>query len=59
MRALLVGLAFALATAPLYAGPHHVARSMRDQIETLEAQWKKAFLANDTDTMDQDRKAHV
>jgi ketosteroid isomerase-like protein len=25
---------------------------MRDQIETLEAQWKKAFLANDTDTMD-------
>jgi ketosteroid isomerase-like protein len=52
MRALLVGLAFALSTAPLYAGPHRGARTSRDQIEALEAQWKKAILANDTDAMD-------
>lgn len=51
-RVLLIGLAFALATAPLYAGPRRGARSMRDQIESLEGQWKKAILANDTETMD-------
>lgn len=52
MRALLLGVAFALAVAPLYAGPRHASRSMRDQIELLETQWKKAILANDTEAMD-------
>ena len=52
MRALLLGLTVALVTMPLYAGPHRGARTMRDQIEALETQWKKAVLANDTDTMD-------
>jgi len=51
-RALVLGLAFGLAAVPLYAGPHRGARTMRDQIEALETQWKKAILANDTDTMD-------
>jgi ketosteroid isomerase-like protein len=36
----------------MHAGPHRGARTMRDQIETLETQWKKAILANDTETMD-------
>jgi ketosteroid isomerase-like protein len=52
MRALLVCVAFALAVAPLHAGPHRGTRSMRDQIESLEVQWKKAVLANDTEAMD-------
>jgi ketosteroid isomerase-like protein len=52
MRVLLVSVAFALAAAPLYAGPHRGARTMRDQIEALEAQWKRAILANDTEAMD-------
>ena len=51
-RALVLGLAFGLAAVPLYAGPHRGARTMRDQIEALETQWKKAILANDTETMD-------
>jgi len=51
-RALLLGLAFLLAVTPLYAGPHRGSRTMRDQIEALETQWKKAVLANDTETMD-------
>jgi hypothetical protein len=52
MRVLVLGATFALATAPLYAGPHRASRSMRDQIESLETQWKKAILANDTESMD-------
>lgn len=52
MRALLLGLAFGLISLPLYAGPHRGARTMRDQIETLETQWKQAVLANDCETMD-------
>jgi len=51
-RAFLLGLAFVLAVTPLYAGPHRGSRTMREQIETLEKQWKKAVLANDTETMD-------
>lgn len=51
MRVLLLGLAFALA-APLHAAPHRASRSMRDQIQALELQWKKAVLGNDVDTMD-------
>lgn len=53
MRALLLGLSVALIAAPLYAGPHRGSRTMRDQIEALETQWKKAILANDTDAMGQ------
>lgn len=52
MRALLVGLTLALISLPMYAGPHRGSRTMRDQIEALETQWKRAVLANDTDTMD-------
>jgi ketosteroid isomerase-like protein len=52
IRALLLGVAFTLAVMPLYAGPRHTSRSMRDQIELLETQWKKAILANDTEAMD-------
>jgi ketosteroid isomerase-like protein len=52
MRALLVGLTVALIGLPMYAGPHRGSRTMRDQIEALETQWKKAVLANDTETMD-------
>src|ERR1700761_4543043 len=52
MRALLLGLAFGLAVTPLHAGPHRGARTMRDQIEALETQWKKAALANDIEAMD-------
>jgi ketosteroid isomerase-like protein len=36
----------------MYAGPHRGSRTLRDQIEALETQWKKAVLANDTETMD-------
>ena len=52
MRALLVGLAVALVSLPIYAGPHRGARTMREQIEGMEAQWKKAVLSNDLDAMD-------
>jgi ketosteroid isomerase-like protein len=52
MRALLLGLAVALVSLPSYAGPHRGSRTMREQIETLETQWKKAVLANDLDAMD-------
>jgi ketosteroid isomerase-like protein len=52
MRALLLGLTAVLIALPIHAGPHRGARTMRDQIETLETQWKKAVLANDTETMD-------
>ena len=52
MRALLLGLALALVSLPSYAGPHRGARTMRDQIEALESQWKKAVLSNDLDAMD-------
>lgn len=52
MRVLLLGLAVALVSTPLYAGPHRGARSMRDQIEALESQWKQAILANDLEAMD-------
>ena len=52
MRALLLGLAPVLLAAPLHAGPHRGARSMRGAIIALEAQWKKAALANDIDAMD-------
>jgi len=52
MRAVLLGLAFGLAVTPLHAGPHRGARTMRDQIEALETQWKKSVLANDIDAMD-------
>jgi ketosteroid isomerase-like protein len=52
MRALLLSLTIALIAAPFYAGPHRGSRTMRDQIEALESQWKRAILANDTDTMD-------
>jgi ketosteroid isomerase-like protein len=52
MRALLLGLALALVSMPVYAGPHRGARTMRDQIEALESQWKNAVLANDLDAMD-------
>jgi ketosteroid isomerase-like protein len=52
MRALLLGLAVALVSLPIYAGPHRGSRTMREQIETLETQWKKAVLANDLDAMD-------
>jgi ketosteroid isomerase-like protein len=52
MRALLLGLTAALITAPIYAGPHRGARTMRGQIESLETQWKRAALANDIEAMD-------
>jgi len=52
MRALLFGLTVAFIALPLHAGPHRNSRTMRDQIEALETQWKKAVLANDTETMD-------
>src|SRR5580658_9927079 len=52
MRALLLALTVALIAVPLHAGPHRGARTMRDQIEALETQWKKAALANDIDAMD-------
>jgi ketosteroid isomerase-like protein len=51
-RVLLLGLSVALIALPMHAGPHRGARTMRDQIENLETQWKKAVLANDTETMD-------
>lgn len=51
-RTLLLSLAAVLIALPMYAGPHRGARTMRDQIEALESQWKKAALANDIDTMD-------
>ena len=47
-----MGLTVAFITMPLHAGPHRGARTMRDQIEALETQWKNAVLANDIDTMD-------
>lgn len=47
-----MGLTLALIALPMHAGPHRGSRTMRDQIEALEAQWKKAVLANDTDAMD-------
>ncbi len=52
IRVLLVSLTALLTTLPLYAGPHRGARTMRDQIEALETQWKKAALANDIEAMD-------
>ena len=52
MRALLLGLTAALIALPMHAGPHRGARTMRDQIEALETQWKKAALANDIEAMD-------
>jgi ketosteroid isomerase-like protein len=52
MRVLLLGVGFALAVAPLHAVPHRRSHSLRDQIEALEAQWKNAVLANDTEAMD-------
>lgn len=52
MRTLLLGLTVALISMPLLAGPHRGARTMRDQIEALETQWKNAALANDIDAMD-------
>jgi hypothetical protein len=52
MRALLLGLTFVLASLPLYAGPHRGSRTMRDQIEALETQWKNAILSNDIESMD-------
>jgi ketosteroid isomerase-like protein len=52
MRTLILALLVALVSVPMYAGPHHGSRTMRDQIEALETQWKKAILANDTDAMD-------
>jgi len=52
MRTLLLGLVATLVSLPIYAGPHRGSRTMRDQIEALETQWKKAVLGNDTDTMD-------
>lgn len=52
MRALLLVLSAALIAVPLHAGPHRGARTMRDQIESLESQWKKAALANDIEAMD-------
>ena len=51
-RALLVGLALALVSLPMYAGPHRGARTMREQIEAMETQWKKAVLSNDLEAMD-------
>jgi ketosteroid isomerase-like protein len=53
MRVLLLGgVACALAAAPLHAVPHRGGRTQRDQIEALEAQWKNAVLANDTEALD-------
>lgn len=52
MRVLLLGLTVALIALPLRAGPHRGSRTMRDQIEALETQWKKAALANDIEAMD-------
>jgi ketosteroid isomerase-like protein len=52
MRRLLLGLAVALVALPMHAGPHRGARTMRDQIESLETQWKHAALTNDIDSMD-------
>jgi len=53
IRTLLLGVTVALIALPVYAGPHRGARTMRDQIEALETQWKKAVLANDLDAMGQ------
>jgi ketosteroid isomerase-like protein len=52
MRAVLLGLTVGLIALPMHAGPHRGARTMRDQIEALETQWKKAALGNDIDAMD-------
>jgi ketosteroid isomerase-like protein len=52
MRALLLGLAVALVSLPACAGPHRGSRTMREQIEAMETQWKQAILANDLDAMD-------
>jgi len=52
MRGFLLSVAFVLAVGPLYAGPHRGGRNARDQITALEAQWKQAVLANDTEAMD-------
>lgn len=52
MRALLLGLTFALVSLPLCAVPHRGSHTMRDQIEALETQWKKAILSNDIEAMD-------
>jgi ketosteroid isomerase-like protein len=52
MRALLMGLAITLVSLPACAGPHRGSRTMREQIEALETQWKTAVLANDLDAMD-------
>ena len=52
MRAVLLALTVALIALPMHAGPHRGARTMRDQIEALETQWKKAALANDIEAME-------
>ncbi|HEX5284790.1 MAG TPA: nuclear transport factor 2 family protein [Bryocella sp.] len=52
MRALLLGWSFALVSLPLHAVPHRGSHTLRDQIETLERQWKSAILSNDIDAMD-------
>ncbi len=52
MRALLLGLTFALVSLPVYAVPHRGSHNLRDQIEALETQWKNAILSNDIEAMD-------
>jgi ketosteroid isomerase-like protein len=52
MRAPLLALAFAVAAAPMHAGPHRGGRTLRDQIEALEGQWKQAALTNNIEAMD-------
>jgi ketosteroid isomerase-like protein len=47
-----MGLAITLVSLPACAGPHRGSRTMREQIEALETQWKTAVLANDLDAMD-------
>jgi ketosteroid isomerase-like protein len=51
IRSFAIALTFSVAI-PMYAGPHRGARNLRDQIESLENQWKQAAVSNNIDAMD-------
>ena len=45
-------LAFLLTATSVWAVPHRASSRLRDQIESLEEQWRQAVLSNDTDRME-------
>lgn len=52
IRTFAVAVSLSVVCVPMVAVPHRGSRNLRDQVETLEKQWRQAALSNNIEVMD-------